>query len=74
LITVEGLDSHDCAAYLDDQADVAVRSGDHCVQGWHRDRELRGTVRISWGLWTGEQDVQRLIDGLTQLGDDFALA
>ena len=54
---------YDVGTLLDGRG-IAVRTGHHCAQplmdGWG----LPGTVRASWGVYTTEEEVDALIDGV----------
>ena len=49
--TVDGLDAHDIALILDETANIAIRSGNHCVHSWLRAHGLKGTARASFYLY-----------------------
>jgi cysteine desulfurase/selenocysteine lyase len=53
---VDGVDSHDVALMLDEAANIAVRSGNHCVHSWLRAHGLKGTVRASFYLYNTEAE------------------
>ncbi len=65
--TVEGIDPHDVALFLDTGPGVLVRSGQHCVHSWYRQRGLTGNARASLYFYSSERDVDRLVEGLTEL-------
>lgn len=54
---------HDLAALLD-QRGVAVRAGHHCAQPLHRALGLSASTRASFAAYSGEGDVEALIDGM----------
>ncbi|HEX8692571.1 MAG TPA: cysteine desulfurase [Longimicrobium sp.] len=54
---------HDIATILD-QEGVAVRAGHHCCQPLMRRMCLPATARASFYLYTGADDVDRLVEGL----------
>ena len=67
---VEGYDSGDVGTILNDEFDIAVRTGYHCAPYIHeylKDLEYAGTIRASVGLYTTEQDIDALIDALRTL-------
>lgn len=69
-IVVDGYSSEDVGNILDDEFDIAVRTGYHCAPYIHdylRDKEYGGTVRISVGLFTEREDIDCLIDALETL-------
>ena len=64
-----GLAPEDVALFLDQGHDVFVRSGMNCVHSWYQARGLPGNVRASFHVYTGRQDVDRLVRGLRELRD-----
>ncbi len=65
--TLDGVDPHDAAVYLDEGHAVFVRSGMHCVHSFYATRGLRGNVRASFYLYNDRHDVERLVDGVREL-------
>jgi len=65
--TVDGVDPHDVAVFLDEGHDVMVRSGMHCVHSYYSRRGLTGNVRASFYLYNDRTDADRLIGGLREL-------
>lgn len=61
--TMAGAHPHDVATILD-QAGVAVRAGHHCAQPLMAALGVPATVRASIGIYTGKQDIDRLVEGL----------
>jgi cysteine desulfurase/selenocysteine lyase len=60
--TVEGLDPHEVAHILDEEADIMVRSGHHCCMPLMHHLGLgQGTVRASLHLYTTESEIDALI-------------
>ena len=67
---VEGYDSNDIGSILDDEFDIAVRTGYHCAPYIHDylgDKPYSGTVRIGIGPFNTDQDVDDLIESLESL-------
>ncbi len=62
-------DSHDVALFLDAAYQVMVRSGMNCVHSWYRARNLEGSVRASFYLYTSESDVMALARGIRELSE-----
>lgn len=54
---------HDMAQLLDEHG-VAVRAGHHCAQPLHRLLGLVATTRASFGVYSTEDDVDALVDGI----------
>jgi len=67
--TVDGVDPHDIAVFLDEGHDVMVRSGMHCVHSFYSRRGLPGNVRASFYFYNDRGDADRLIAGLRELLD-----
>ncbi len=65
--TLDGVEPHDAALYLDEGHGVLVRSGMHCVHSFYRERGLTGNVRASFYLYNDRSDADRLIAGLREL-------
>ena len=70
-INVAGLDPNDAAAILDDGFEIAVRAGLHCAPYCHRALGTfpAGTLRISPGPFTTDQEVDTLLDALAEIAD-----
>lgn len=65
--TVEGLDSHDVAAFLDERRNVAVRSGAHCVHSYFVPRGLDGWARASFYAYNTVDEVDVFADTVAEL-------
>jgi len=65
--TVDGVDPHDVAVFLDEGHEVLVRSGMHCAHSFYSARGLAGNVRASFYLYNDRTDADRLIVGLREL-------
>lgn len=67
---VEGYDSNDVGSILDDEFDIAVRTGYHCAPYIHdylNDEAYAGTVRVGIGPFNTEQDIDDLVENLESL-------
>lgn len=64
--TVDGLHPHDVAAYLAVKG-VCVRAGYHCCQPLHAILGLTGSVRMSVGLYTTEQEIDMFVEAIDEL-------
>lgn len=53
---IDGVDSHDVALMLDEAANIAIRSGNHCVHSWMRAHKLKGTARASLYVYNTEAE------------------
>ena len=68
--TVEGVHPHDVGTVLD-RAGIAVRAGHHCAQPVMARFGLAATVRASFGLYNGTDDVDRLVAAVGQVAEIF---
>lgn len=67
--SIEEVESAIVGAVLDKKYDIAVRTGYHCAGLVHNhldDFESRGTVRVSIGAFTTEEDVDALLKALRE--------
>lgn len=60
---LEGAHPSDVGSMLDEQG-IAVRAGHHCCQPLMRRFGIPGTVRASFSVYTTEEDIHALIDGI----------
>jgi len=70
--TLGDVHPHDIATILDGEG-IAVRAGHHCCQPLMRRMCLPATARASFYLYTGTDDVDRLVDGLNKARTMFGL-
>jgi cysteine desulfurase/selenocysteine lyase len=66
--TVEA--AHDVAAFLNDEFNVMIRSGAHCVHPFHYQMgisPMKGTARASFYLYNNMDDVQTFLEGMNAL-------
>jgi cysteine desulfurase/selenocysteine lyase len=54
---LDGWDPTEIAMHLDEEYNVAIRSGMHCVHSWFNSRGIKGTARASVYLYNNENDV-----------------
>ena len=67
---VEGFNSEDVGTILDEDFDIAVRTGYHCAPFIHKylkDAGTLGTVRIGLGQFSTKEDIDKLITGLKEI-------
>jgi cysteine desulfurase / selenocysteine lyase len=60
---VDGTHAHDIGQFLDDRG-IAVRVGHHCAQPLHRRLGVTASTRASSYLYTTQEDLDALIDGV----------
>ena len=68
--TFEGVHPHDVAQILDTMG-IAVRAGHHCAMPLHERFQLPATTRASFYLYTLEEEIDRLIEGLYKVKEIF---
>ncbi len=66
----EGVHPHDVAQVLDSQG-IAVRAGHHCAQPLMQTLAIQSSARASFYLYNTREDVDRLVDGLREVGRYF---
>lgn len=67
---VKGYKSEDIGAILDEEFDIAVRTGYHCAPYVHKylaDELYLGTVRIGLGQFNTKEDIDQLVDVISEL-------
>jgi cysteine desulfurase/selenocysteine lyase len=62
---VNGVHPHDMATIADSHG-VQVRAGHHCVMPAMRALELPATTRLSFGLYSVQSDIDRLVEAIGQ--------
>jgi Selenocysteine lyase len=61
-----GVHPHDIGTILDENG-VAIRAGHHCAQPLMDHLGVPATARASFGLYSNQDDVTALIEGLTRV-------
>jgi cysteine desulfurase / selenocysteine lyase len=69
---LEGVHAHDVSEILDRHG-VAVRAGHHCAQPLMDRLGVAATARASFGVYTTEAEIDRLVDGLNDARRVFGL-
>jgi cysteine desulfurase/selenocysteine lyase len=64
---IEGIDHHRIALMLDQMANIAVRSGQHCVHSWFNSRGVAGSVRASVYFYNTLEEAQQFVDALNKI-------
>ncbi|WP_123505895.1 SufS family cysteine desulfurase [Frondihabitans sp. PhB188] len=63
---VAGVHAHDVGQFLDAQG-IAVRVGHHCAQPLHRRLGLTATTRASTYLYSTDDEIDRLVQGVSEV-------
>ena len=61
-----GVHPHDIGTILDESG-VAIRAGHHCAQPLMEHLGVAATARASFGVYSNDDDVAALIDGLARV-------
>lgn len=69
--SIHGVHPHDAAQVLSDAA-VAVRAGHHCAMPLHRRFGVPASVRASFGVYNGADDVDRLCEAVVDAASLYA--
>jgi cysteine desulfurase/selenocysteine lyase len=69
---IEGIHAHDVSEILDRHG-VAVRAGHHCAQPLMDRFGIAATARASFGVYTTEEEIDRLVEGLHDARRVFGL-
>jgi cysteine desulfurase / selenocysteine lyase len=69
---LEGVHAHDVSEILDRHG-VAVRAGHHCAQPLMDRLGVAATARASFGVYTVEEEIDRLVEGLHDARKVFGL-
>lgn len=63
------MNPHDVALYLDNYANILVRSGMHCVHSWFNGRGIKGSIRASFYLYNNIEDAEVFVEAINRLLD-----
>lgn len=66
----QGVHAHDVGQILDSEG-VAVRSGHHCTMPLHTKFNWQASIRVSFQLYNGADDIQALATGLHKVANIF---
>lgn len=72
-VIIEGVSSEDVGTILDEDFDIAVRTGYHCAPFIHKylkDAASLGTVRIGISKFTTKEEIDLLIKALGEIVDE----
>lgn len=67
---VEGYDSNDIGTILDEEYDIAVRTGYHCaplIHDYIKSKEYNGVVRVGLGIFNTIEDINILVEAIETL-------
>lgn len=67
---IKGFSADEVGTILDEDFDIAVRTGYHCapfIHKWLHNEAYAGTVRASIGRYTSEEDIDKLVEALEEI-------
>ena len=67
---VEGYESDEVGTILDDEYNIAVRTGYHCAPYIHDylgDKQYHGTIRVGLGQFNTKEDIDALVSAIESL-------
>lgn len=72
--SMDGLDIHELAIVLEDEADVCVRAGLHCLDSWFNERGLEGSCRASLYAYNTMDEVETFLATVEEIIEAVASA
>jgi cysteine desulfurase/selenocysteine lyase len=64
---LKGMDHHQIAMLLDNNANIMIRSGHHCVSSWFNAHGLKGSARASLYMYNTKEEAKRFIEELRKI-------
>ena len=64
---IDGMDYHQIAMLLDNNANIMIRSGHHCVSSWFTEHKLKGSARASLYLYNTPEEAERFCEELRKV-------
>ena len=64
---VHGMDHHQVSYLLNDQANIMVRAGRHCVHGYCNSRSISGSVRASFYLYNTHEECDIFLETMERI-------
>jgi cysteine desulfurase/selenocysteine lyase len=64
---IEGVDMHQFAIMLDEMANIAIRSGQHCVNAWFDYKKIKNSARVSLYFYNTKEEVEIFINSLNKI-------
>lgn len=72
-LSINGMSSEDVGTILDEDFDIAVRTGFHCAPYIHsllKDEKTLGTVRVGIGRYNSDEDIKSLVDAIREICEE----
>lgn len=67
--TLEGMDYHQIALLLDSNANIMIRSGQHCVHSWFSANGIKGSARATLYLYNTKHEAEVFIEELKKIAE-----
>jgi cysteine desulfurase/selenocysteine lyase len=67
--TIDGIEYHDIAMLLDNNANIMIRSGQHCVHSWFHSHRIKGSARASLYLYNTKEEAERFVKELKNISE-----
>ncbi|MEI6581168.1 MAG: aminotransferase class V-fold PLP-dependent enzyme [bacterium] len=64
---IDGTDMHKFAIMLDEMANIAIRSGQHCVHSWFDSKKIYNSARVSLYLYNTMEEAETFIINLNKI-------
>jgi len=64
---LNGIDSHEVAMLLDRNANIAIRSGAHCVHSWFNAHGMKGSARASLYIYNTREECNIFLEQLKKI-------
>ncbi|HLP86535.1 MAG TPA: aminotransferase class V-fold PLP-dependent enzyme [Candidatus Paceibacterota bacterium] len=64
---IEGTDMHKIAIMLDEMANIAIRSGRHCVHSWFEGKKIYNSARVSLYVYNTIEEARIFITNLNKI-------
>lgn len=64
---IENTDMHKFATMLDSMANIAIRSGRHCVHSWFDGKNIVNSARISAYFYNTKEEVELLVENINKI-------
>lgn len=68
---IKDINSHDLAMILDEDANIMIRSGMHCVHSWFNAHKIDGAARASVYLYNTKDEVKFFAEKLEEIVENF---
>ncbi|HOO74206.1 MAG TPA: SufS family cysteine desulfurase [Tepiditoga sp.] len=64
---VKDIHPHDVSQFLNDSDGIAIRSGHHCAQPFHKELGIYSSCRASFNFYNTEEEIDTLYDALLKI-------